>query len=99
MVHPVRLLDVLPILLYKATLDTNHEFEANHLDDSNSQISSKIRKIDEDISSEEIAQSESMLFMYRCYVYNQEPIWLFKASQDVVIIPSLFLSNIITSKM
>ncbi|CAH8450479.1 unnamed protein product [Schistosoma haematobium] len=58
-VHPVRLLDVLPILLYKATLDTNHEFEANHLDDSNSQISSKIRKIDEDISSEEIAQSEN----------------------------------------
>ncbi|CAH8451131.1 unnamed protein product [Schistosoma rodhaini] len=58
-VHPVRLLDVLPILLYKATLDTDHNFVENHVDNSDSQISSKIRKIDEDISSEEIAQIEN----------------------------------------
>ncbi|CAH8442843.1 unnamed protein product [Schistosoma turkestanicum] len=57
-VHPVRLLDVIPILLYKATLDNNHNTEPNHLNTNDFEFPAKIRKIDEDISSEETVQTE-----------------------------------------
>ncbi|TNN20773.1 tRNA (adenine(58)-N(1))-methyltransferase non-catalytic subunit TRM6 [Schistosoma japonicum] len=56
-VHSVRLLDVMPILLYKATIDNKHNTKINHVNSDGSEIEAKICKID-DISSEKDDQTE-----------------------------------------
>ncbi|KAK4472722.1 hypothetical protein MN116_003948 [Schistosoma mekongi] len=56
-VHPVRLLDVMPILLYKATVDNKHNTEINNMNSDGSEIEAKICKID-DMSSEKSDQTE-----------------------------------------